>query len=134
MTYSFDDEGNKVIYNYDKNIWEYSNDSDKIMINGRMKKLCKYCNMPSIDINNVKDCDFCLQGLSVCDFIAYACCGHGNPDDAYITFKDGRRWVLDKTWNRKINKNDMGYEESIEEIVDCAGNIIGEITSKRIIK
>lgn len=42
------------------------------------------------------DCDFCLQGLTVCDFIDYACCGHGDDSLAYISLKDGRRFVLDK--------------------------------------
>ena len=37
-----------------------------------------------------------LQGLTTCDFIDYACCGHGNDEDAYISLKDGRRFVLDK--------------------------------------
>lgn len=49
-----------------------------------------------MDINGVEDCDFCLQSLTQCDLIDFACCGHGCDEDAYISFKDGRRWILDK--------------------------------------
>lgn len=59
------------------------------------KEPCPKCNKPRIDINGVENCDFCLQGLTVCDFIAYACCGHGDDSAAYISLKDGRRFVLD---------------------------------------
>lgn len=65
------------------------------------KRVCKKCGKPRLDINGVKDCDFCLQGLTVCDFIDYACCGHGDDDKAYISLKDGRRFVLDKEWSSK---------------------------------
>ena len=60
------------------------------------KRLCEKCGKPRLDINGVEDCDFCLQGLTICDFIDNACCGHGNDEDAYISLKDGRRFVLDK--------------------------------------
>lgn len=58
------------------------------------KRLCERCNKPRLDINGVEDCDFCLQGLTTCEFIDNACCGHGNDDQAYISLKDGRIFVL----------------------------------------
>ena len=64
------------------------------------KKVCQRCNKPQIDINGVKDCDFCLQGLTTSDFVEYACCGHGNDEDAYIKLKDGRLFVLSE-WSVK---------------------------------
>ncbi len=60
------------------------------------KKVCTRCNKPRLDINGVGDCDFCLQGLTTCDFISDACCGHGDDSQAYISLKDGRRFILDK--------------------------------------
>lgn len=64
------------------------------------KRVCPRCSKPRLDINNVIDCDFCLQGLSDCDFIDNACCGHGNDDLAYISLKDGRLFVLSE-WSVK---------------------------------
>jgi hypothetical protein len=72
--------------------WEYHD--GKPYIKG--KEICPVCNKPRLDINGVTDCDFCLQGLTTCDFIDNACCGHNHPDLAYISLKDGRRFVLDK--------------------------------------
>ena len=88
-----DDNGEIVIWNDEDKIWEYE-DTGYPCING--KELCVKCGKPRLDINGVIDCDFCLQGLTVCDFISDACCGHNNPEDAYICLKDGRRFVLDK--------------------------------------
>ena len=59
------------------------------------KRVCERCNKPRLDINGVEDCDFCLQGLTNCEFIDNACCGHGIDEDAYILLIDGRRFVLD---------------------------------------
>lgn len=101
MTHTYDDNGEKTIYNYTKNQWEYEKQKEYINIHGNKTKICQKCNKPKININNTKDCDFCLQGLTTTDFIDNACCGHGNDELAYITLKDGRRFILDKKWNRK---------------------------------
>lgn len=104
----FDENGEKVTYNYTSNTWEYP-DGD-VNIHGKKTKLCPKCNKPSLDINGVEDVDFCLQGLTTCSFIDNACCGHGDDSIAYISFKDGRRWILDPEWNMKIKQLDDNME------------------------
>lgn len=81
----------KIIFNNERKRWEKENGEQ--YING--KKICEKCNKPQVDLNGVKDCDFCLQGLTTCEFIDFACCGHGDDTQAYISLKDGRRFVLD---------------------------------------
>ena len=88
---SRDDEGNVIIWNEEHKRYEYPDGTPHI--NG--KRICERCGKPRLDINGVVDCDFCLQGLTTCDFIDYACCGHGDDSLAYISLKDGRRFVLD---------------------------------------
>ena len=101
MAFIYDNNGEKVFYNYKTNEWVYPEEENSINLNGCKRKVCPRCNKPDIDLNNIKHCDFCLQSLTVCDFISDACCGHGDDEMAYISFKDGRRWVLDKDWSRK---------------------------------
>lgn len=91
---SEDDKGNICFWNEESKQWEYE-DGD-ICIDGKKKRICPKCNKPRLDINGVEDVDFCLQGLTTSDFINYACCGHGDDDLAYISLKDGRRFVLNK--------------------------------------
>lgn len=81
----------KIIFNNERKRWEKENGEQ--YING--KKICEKCNKPQVDLNGVKDCDFCLQGLTTCEFIDFACWGHGDDTQAYISLKDGRRFVLD---------------------------------------
>ena len=101
VVWATDNNGERVFYNYDTNEWEYPNEQEKtIEIGGKKRRVCSKCNKPRIDINGVENCDFCLQSLTSCDLIDFACCGHGDKDQAYISFKDGRRWVLDKEWSR----------------------------------
>ena len=38
--------------------------------------------------------DYCLKGLSDCNIIEGACCGHG-VKTGYILLSDGRRFVLE---------------------------------------
>ena len=85
--------GENIIWNDTNKQWEYE-DTSYTYING--KEICPRCNKPRLDINGVIDCDFCMQGLTTCDFISDACCGHGDDSSAYIALKDGRRFVLDK--------------------------------------
>lgn len=101
MTWATDEDGNKTEYDYEKNKWIYPNEPNYENINGKKRRICPHCNKPSIDMNGICDVDFCLQGLSNCDFISNACCGHSNPSQAYISLKDGRRFILDKEWSRK---------------------------------
>lgn len=84
----------EVKWNDDKKRWEY--ECGDVCIDGKKKGICCKCKKPRIDINGVEDCDFCLQGLTTCEFITNACCGHNNPESAYIALADGRRFVLDK--------------------------------------
>ena len=81
----------KLIFNSDNYRWERKNGEPFV----NDKEICPQCNKPRLDINGVEDCDFCLQGLTTCDFIDYACCGHGDDTKAYISLKDGRRFILD---------------------------------------
>ena len=91
MTAWSQSRGNKIVFNAKTKRWEtpdgepWHND----------KEFCNRCGKPALDINGVENCDFCLQGLSNCDFIEYACCGHGDDDAAYIALKDGRKFILD---------------------------------------
>ena len=84
--------GEEITWSDENKRWEYP-DGKPYVDDG---EICNNCGKPSIDINGVEDCDFCMQSLTVCDFIDYACCGHGNDELAYIHLKDGRRFVLDK--------------------------------------
>ena len=88
---SRDDDGNVIIWNDKHKRYEYPDGAPYI----HGKRICERCGKPRLDINGVVDCDFCLQGLSSCDFIDYACCGHGDDSLAYISLKDGRRFVLE---------------------------------------
>ena len=99
MVYINMSNGERVVFNYDTRRWEYPDGSPYIL--GKKRSVCGKCGKPSLDLNGVCDCDFCLQSLTVCDFISDACCGHGDVDVAYISLKDGRRWVLDKEWSVK---------------------------------
>ena len=89
---SYDDNGEEIIWNEKNKQYEYRDGTPYI----HGKEICPRCGKPRLDINGVEDCDFCLQGLSNCDFIDNACCGHGTDEDAYISLRDGRRFVLDK--------------------------------------
>lgn len=77
---------NGLIWNEKKSRWE----DEEGNYGSLHKRVCPKCDKPRLDLNGVEDCDFCLQGLTVCDFIEFACCGHGNDDRAYIALKDGR--------------------------------------------
>ena len=101
MTWATDDNGEKTVYNYDENRWEYPDSDGYENINGKKKRICQRCGKPSLDINGVCDVDFCMQALTQCSFITAACCGHNNDDEAYISLADGRRFILDKEWSRK---------------------------------
>ena len=79
---STDKNGDNIFWNDNEKQWEY--ESGKMWVND--KEICERCNKPRLDINGVVDCDFC----------DYACCGHGDDEQAYISLKDGRRFVLDK--------------------------------------
>lgn len=92
MTVYSNENNIEIIWNEKMKRWETLDGEP--YING--KEICQKCGKPRLDINGVEDCDFCLQGLTTCDFIDYACCGHGDDSLAYISLKDGRRFVLDK--------------------------------------
>ena len=105
----------KLTFNPETGRWE---DEDGNVGWGH-KKVCPVCNKPKLDINGVSDCDFCLQALTSCDFIDNACCGHGVDKNAYISLKDGRRFVLDTTSKEvanKLNKQPSTIEQLQEEI------------------
>ena len=87
------DNGITIKWNRETKRWEYM-DGEPYYFDH--KRVCNKCGIPRLDINGVKDCDFCLQGLTTCDSIQAACCGHGCDEEAYIYLKDGRRFVLDK--------------------------------------
>ena len=88
-----DRDGTEIKWNEDIQQWEYENGD--LCIGLKRKRVCKKCDKPRLDVNGVINCDFCLQGLTVCDFVSHACCGHGIDEDAYISLKDGRRFILD---------------------------------------
>lgn len=85
-------QNGKLFWNEETKRWEDKDGN----IGYSHKRVCDICGKPRLDINGIIDCDFCLQGLSDCDFIDNACCGHGDDSQAYISLKDGRRFVLDK--------------------------------------
>lgn len=86
----------KLTYNPETGRWEDEDGN----IGWEHKRVCSQCGKPRLDINGVSDCDFCLQALTSCDFIDNACCGHGVDKNAYISLKDGRRFVLDTVKQR----------------------------------
>lgn len=85
-------QNGKLVWNENNRQWEDKDGN----VGYNHKRVCEKCNKPRLDINGVEDCDFCLQGLTVCDFIDNACCGHGSDENAYISLKDGRRFILDR--------------------------------------
>jgi hypothetical protein len=93
MTVHGECDGVEIIWSEENKRWEYLD--GKPCINGG-KEICGRCGKPRVDMNGVTDADFCLQGLTVSDFIDNACCGHGDDSLAYISLQDGRRFVLDK--------------------------------------
>lgn len=101
MTWANDENGERTEYDYENNRWIYPDEPDYENINGKKKRICPRCNKPRVDLNGVCDVDFCLQGLTTCDFITNACCGHCNPEDAYIGLADGRIFILDMEWSRR---------------------------------
>lgn len=100
MVWANDENGERIFYDYEDNDCKYPNEEEMVSIGLKKKRVCPKCHKPRIDINGVEDCDFCLQALTTCPIIDYACCGHDDPSSAYISFKDGRRWVLDTEWSR----------------------------------
>ena len=95
-TWSQDENGEIVFYDFEKRQWVYEDQRDVVCIGGKKKKVCAKCEKPQMDINGIINCDFCLQGLTNCDFISDACCGHGDDDNAYIALKDDRVFILDQ--------------------------------------
>lgn len=89
-------KSDNLIWNEKKQRWEDKDGN----VGYNHKRVCEKCNKPRLDINGVIDCDFCLQGLTTCSFIDNACCGHGNDENAYISLKDGRLFVLSE-WSVK---------------------------------
>ena len=90
-------------------------------ING--KRICPKCEKPRLDINGVEDCDFCLQLLTECSLVDFACCGHGNDNQAYISFRDGRRWILDqesscRDHNKVAETLNLHSEEKYKQLND----------------
>jgi hypothetical protein len=89
-------KSDNLFWDNEKNQWKDTEDN----VGYTHKRVCQKCKKPRLDINGVKDCDFCLQGLTTCSFIDNACCGHGNDENAYISLKDGRLFVLSE-WSVK---------------------------------
>lgn len=94
MSWTEDSNGIRIIWNMNRKRWEYPDGS--VFIDRKRRTLCERCQMPTLDLNGVENCDFCLQGLTSCEYITDACCGHGDDSLAYIALKDGRRFVLDQ--------------------------------------
>lgn len=102
MAWGIDENGEEFEYNYEENKWQYP-DKNYENIGGKKKRICGRCGKPQIDINGVENVDFCMQGLTQCDFIYASCCGHGDDSQAYIALADGRIFTLDVEWSRKNN-------------------------------
>lgn len=97
----------KLTFNAKTGRWEDEDGN----IGWEHKRVCSQCGKPRLDLNGVSDCDFCLQALTSCDFIDNACCGHGVDKNAYISLKDGRRFVLDTVNKEVVNKlNELSEE------------------------
>lgn len=97
----------KLTFNTETGRWEDEDGN----IGWEHKRVCSQCGKPRLDLNGVSDCDFCLQALTSCDFIDNACCGHGVDKNAYISLKDGRRFVLDTVNKEVVNKlNELSEE------------------------
>lgn len=90
----------KLTFNPETGRWEDEDGN----IGWEHKRVCSQCGKPRLDLNGVSDCDFCLQALTSCDFIDNACCGHGVDKNAYISLKDGRRFILDTASKEVVNK------------------------------
>ena len=89
MTVTDYNRGHEIYYDDEKKTWVYKETGERVLDHYCIE--CVKCDKPPVD-----DVDFCLYGLHDCDFIQGACCGHNNPENAYILLKDGRRFVLDK--------------------------------------
>lgn len=97
-----DRDGIEIEWNKKTRQWEYPNGD--LCIKLKRKRICKVCNKPRLDINGVENCDYCLQSLTSCGFITDACCGHGTDEDAYISLADGRRFILDSVYYKKLEE------------------------------
>ena len=98
----------KLTFNPETGRWEDEDGN----IGWEHKRVCSQCGKPRLDLNGISDCDFCLQALTSCDFIDNACCGHGVDKNAYISLKDGRRFVLDTVNKEAVNKLNELHEEN----------------------
>lgn len=104
-----DRDGIEIKWNERTRQWEYPNGD--LCIKLKRKRICKVCNKPRLDINGVENCDYCLQSLTLCDFITDACCGHGIDDNAYICLADGRRFILDTVLYDKLQELEKGDKD-----------------------
>lgn len=88
MTVRMHKRGHEICFQLSNAKWVYSDDNSPITI----EKPCIRCNhLPLPDGE-----DYCLRKLAGCKGINYACCGHGNDEDAYILLEDDRKFVLEK--------------------------------------
>lgn len=121
----------KLTFNPETGRWEDEDGN----IGWEHKRVCSQCGKPRLDLNGVSDCDFCLQALTSCDFIDNACCGHGIDKNAYISLKDGRRFVLDTVNKEIVNKlNELSEEnkqlrQTIQKIAEIDGLTVDELLS-----
>lgn len=82
--------GHPTYWNEDAKEWRYVDDDSPADV----ERPCKRCG----EWPNKHGHDHCLADLG--DKVNYACCGHGHDREAYISFKDGRRFILDREWEQ----------------------------------
>lgn len=71
--------GNKIYYDYTINEWRYKEDGSLVK---EVDKPCGHCGRKRTPEGH----DWCLGALPG---VVNACCGHGNPSEAYIQFENG---------------------------------------------
>ena len=73
--------GHDIYYNEQEHEWEYCDNGDRVSETHQDRR-CGYCGKESTQEGH----DGCIGKLIG---LMNACCGHGNPSEAYVQFLDG---------------------------------------------
>lgn len=93
--------GHAIHWNEDEQEWRFD-DTGESTVKTWFVRPCGYCGL--YGNSNYGDADPCL---GVLPGVTNACCGHGNPEEAYICFQGGltiRGFDIDQLHQRHMSK------------------------------